>query len=893
MKISVELINSYLEKPLKTDEMVSLLERTEVEVEEILYATKLDNKIVIAKVLETSKHPNADKLKLVKVETLGGVIDIVCGAPNVRAGIVVALAQVGTILPDGAEIGEAKIRGEVSHGMLCSERELGWGDDHSGIVELDPSFPLGQSLCDIAKSIDVLDIKTPSNRWDYLSYIGLAREISAFVPENRLIEPENRELIYHNREVVKVNNKGECKVFASVKLRVKANAQSPRWLVDNLQAAGMRSINPVVDITNFVMLETGQPSHAYDATQVSGSLGVRFALSGESLTTLDGKKLKLDKEDLLIVDNSGPIGLAGVMGGQKTETKANSEEIILEVANFNKTTVRRSALRHGLRTEASLRFERGLPLPLPEIAMNRIVSLLQDICGAEVVDSPVLQQYEEYATKYLGMRIRKAEKFLGYKLNEKDVARVLERRGFKASHFSFSKEIKDQLGKPYMYGAQIASEKLEKFDCSLLTQYIYAKSGVKLGRTAQLQFESGMEVPDFGLKPGDLLFLRGDEKTTKKAIGHVGMFAGNGKVLQASSTQKKVVLSPLTKFTKANNYAGARRYVDNFNHIISVEVPWWRDDVSMDVDLFEEVAKALGYEQMPETLPQLPPTDTTKHQLLPALMQLRNRLVALGLFEVMTYPFVSREDILKTNGDLSNNLQIENPLNSEQDYLRSNMLSSHFNAWRANSQHVGAAIFEISRVYHKQKLGASETWKIALSITGENSLLRLMGAIDKLVGWYGSDVQLDFGDNPNFITGRCAKIKDLGEYGQVGSSKLNEFGISFELSYAEIDVQKIVKGQKQIKVNSLPPYQLIEKDITVEVGSATLWQDVKASLPKSVRATRFIDEFTNSDLEKDRRRRVSFAVQFDLGPNPRSKQINNEINKCHDALSKIDQAKVL
>lgn len=891
MRISVDLINSYLEKPLETIEMVDILERTEVEVEEIMYATKLDSKIIVAKVLEVSKHPDADRLKLVKVETVGGVVDVVCGAPNVRPGLIVAFAQTGAILPDGTEIAKAKIRGELSHGMLCSELELSWGDGHDGIIELDPSLPIGQSLCDIAKITDILDIKTPSNRWDYLSYIGLAREISAFLPGNQLVEPENRELAYQNREVVKVKEKSLCPAFISARLGIKVNTESPRWLVDNLQSAGMRSVNPVVDITNFVMLETGQPSHAYDVNKIEGTLGVRFAGNDEAFTTLDNKHLRLTKNDLVVVDSSGPIALAGVMGGQKTETDTNTREIILEVANFDKTATRRSALRHGLRTESSARFERGLPLPLPILATNRMVVLLQEICGAELIDSPALQQYIDESQKYLGMRIRKAEKFLGYQLGEKEILSVLSRRGFKPSRFSFSKEVKAYLDRPYMYGAQIATEKLEKFDCSLLTQHIYAKAGINLGRTAKMQFDDGMEVPDFGLKPGDLLFMRGNEDGSKEEIGHVGMVAGNNKVLQASSTQKKVVLSPITKFTKANNYAGARRYVDNFNHIISVEVPWWRGDVSMEVDLFEEIAKALGYDCMPEAISQLPSMDTTSHLLLPSLMQLRSKLSAIGLCEVMTYSFVSRYDVVRTNGDLSKNLQIENPLNSEQDYLRGNMLASHLNTIKAN-QNIDATIFEISRVYKKVKSGVEENWKIAISICGQDSLLRLKGVIDKLWAWYGLEPRFDRLDDKNYISNRSAIIGDYGSFGQLGRV-LSAFSIKEEVSYAEINIEKLVLDKSIREVRLLPAHQLVTRDITVEVSDGVWWQEIVDVLPEFVLRPSFKGEFVNSELARVSRKRVSFTVEFDLGATPEIENINQCVEKCYEALRKIPKTQVV
>ncbi len=755
--------------------------------------------------------------------------------------------------------------------MLCSAKELGWGDDHSGIVELDPSLPLGKSLCDIATNSDILDVKTPSNRWDYLSYIGLAREISANLTDNSLVEPATPEKTYQNREVVKVKNKGECRAFYTARLKIKNNATSPKWLVDNLIASGMRSINPVVDITNFVMLEYGQPSHAYDAKKLKGPIGVRFATSAESLQLLDGSVARLNEKDLVIVDNSGPIGLAGVMGGASTETSIDTREIVLEVANFDKTTVRRSALRHGLRSEASARFEKGLPLPLPHHAMNRLVDLLVEVCGAELIGSPTGQIYSSLHNRFLGMRLRKAERFLGYKLDEKQVMEAFAKRGFKPSHFSFTKEIR-------LLDKRTSDIKLSA------AEIIYEKAGLGAMLKEKAIRDSGMSVPPTALKAGDLLLHKG-------AAGAV--FVGNAKAIGWDEKKKSLSVKKLTDFTKSGGVE-FRRYVENFNHIISVEVPWWREDVSAEVDLFEEVAKSVGYEAMPETLPALLPSDTAGHQLLPSLMKLRTRLSGAGLDEVMTYSFVSQKDLELSMVDEKKCLRIENPLNSEQDYLRSDMLASHLHAV-AKNQRYEAAAYEISRVYEKLGKSASEKWMLSFVVWGEDSLLRLKGAIDIVLQAYDLDVDIRRELNSKrFISSRSAVIgAGLGSFGQLNKAVLNNFDIQCEVSWAQLDIVEAMKAEKPNKIEEPAAYQLINKDLSLEVDNLVTFYEVRQKLSGLVREVTFISEFVSEALKKDGRKRISLGLTMDMGPNPTGEQIRGLLQNCANKVQEIPGAQVL
>ncbi len=901
MKIGVNIINAYLKNPVSTQDMVDAFEQTEVEVEEILYANQLDSKVIVAKVVKVEPHPNADRLKLVTVSTDGGKRQIVCGAPNVRKDLTVAFAQVGTVLPDGTEIQKASIRGVNSEGMLCSERELGWGEDHSGIVELNPQFPLGKSLCDIENYGDVLDIKTPSNRWDYLSNIGLAREIAAVTPKNELIEPTIGEYTYQNREVANVKKKESCPAIYLVKVAVKDFTHSPQWVVDNLEAGGIRPINPVVDITNLVMLEYGQPSHAYDAKKLTGKLQVRFAKKAESLTTLDGKTHKLVEDDLIIADDSGPLGLAGVMGGEKTEIGPNTTEILLEVANFDKTIVRRTSLRHGLRTEASNRFEKGLPLPLPHLATKRLLDLFKEICNAEILDGPFEQTYAHVDNPWLGMRLRKAEAFLGYKLEERTVVEGLKKRGFNPEHFSFSSEIQKYLHKPYKFGANNWSDGLEAFDCSYLTQTILGKAAVVLPRIATDQFDEGVEVKLTEIKPGDLIFIEGEfenekAKTEHRGIGHVGMFVGKDKVLQASSRLGKVAFSPLSLFTKAKEFKGVRRYTESFNHIISVEVPWWRNDISSEVDLFEETAKIVGYDAMPETLPQLPPMSMSKDfETLPRLMDLRNMFSARGMQEVMTYSFVSQKDVETIHSSTDKHLQIENPLSSEQDFLRTGLLSSHLHAAASNAKrHPEALIYEISRVYEyrsKKQDKVSEKWVLGITTWGSQNFDYLKGAMDVLSDHFKTVFDFERTEDINMIIGRTGRtlVKNLeiGLFGQVRPNVARQFGVKTEVSFAQIELQPLLDFNDISLIKPALPYGLVERDLTIELNQMATWQEVIDSLQtqKNLRNIEFVNEFESEELTKQNKKRIHFRLKFDLGPNPQGKEIELVLNKSQLAIT--------
>lgn len=921
MKVSVKSINHYLSKKLSTDQMVAGLERTEVEVEQILSSNKFDEKIIAAKITAVKKHPNADRLKLVSVDYgQSRHNQIVCGAPNVATNQIVVLAQVGSKLPNGTTIKAAQIRGVESAGMLCSPAELGLSDDHSGLLLLDDSIAPGTILCDIWPEGDQLDIKTQPNRWDQLSLIGLAREASGYTGDfdQSVKIPASPALQYKTIENVNVKKTGECRRFMSVKLAVKNNIVSPQWLVDNLEANGLRSISPVVDITNFVTLETGQPSHAYDFDKVSGQLSVRHGSPAEKLTTLDGASRKLTADDLVIADESGAIGLAGVIGGQTTEVDRSTTKIILEVANFDRELVRKTALRHGLRTEASARFERSLPLSLPPIALPRLIQLFQEICQAEIIDGPFDQLYDWPWVQHIGLRLRRAERVLGMRIDERRVVNGLKRLGFEVEHFSLTKELSKHLGKPYIWGANFKQHGVEAFDCSYLTSYIYSLIGKRIGETAYAQFQSGVMVEEVNLKPGDLVFRSGhwtDKKLQKERsdIGHVGIYMGQNKVIHAAQYEYKngqvrkmakpaVIESPLSYFINNPGYKGARRYVESFNHLLAVTTPWWRTDVALEEDLIEEVIKIIGYDKLPTTTPLLPPMATDEHQLLPRILEIKKFLVARGLFEVMTYSFIG-EDIIKTTElDTDSHLEILNPLSREQQYLRTSLLPSHLQVVANNQSYRDSfEFFEVSRVYKPNKSGSlpDEQWQLGLTVFGNDSLLRLKGQIDAIAEICQLDFSFDANDIKQFISGRSAIIKlddkVIGQYGQVRPSLLNELKIVSEISFCEVNIRLILDNNKLAKIDDLLPYSPVVRDIAIEIDNNVFWQDIKRALLKNsfVIKANFLNDFADQKLSATERKSMAFRVVMDVGPQPKSEDISKNLDAIISNLKKLNNLKNL
>ena len=392
MKLLVQHLNSYFTNNYTADELVAAIEKSGVEVEDVQSAEPLNTKIVVGLTKKVVQHPNADKLRLVLVDVGSNeMLHIVCGAPNVEEDLKVAVATVGSVLPDGTEIRQTKLRGELSQGMLCSEAELGISDEHYGIMVLPVDYLIGKSLCDIAPVEVIVDTKSAANRSDLQSYEGIAREIAAQLG-TKLTLPKADLKVVGNPKLLKRSDK-KVAAFSATHLDVTGIGTAPAQVTQVLKAAGIRTISPVVDVTNFINLAVGQPLHAFDAGKISLPLYIRAAERGERITTLNGKTNTLTPEDLVVADSNGPIDIAGVMGGADTEVDAATKQIVLIASTIDAMTIRKTSQRHGIRTDASARYERGLPVELLDRGRALSTNMLVDM-GAKVVSGARLGSVE-------------------------------------------------------------------------------------------------------------------------------------------------------------------------------------------------------------------------------------------------------------------------------------------------------------------------------------------------------------------------------------------------------------------------------------------------------------------------------------------------------------------
>lgn len=435
MKTSADWLKSYIDIPWQPRELAARLTAAGLEVEGIESIGNIPDGVVTAKILSREPHPNSDHMSICQVSTgQGEPSQIVCGAPNCDAGKIVPMATLGTDFGGGFHIKKAKLRGVESNGMLCSAKELGLSDDHSGLMILPDDTPLGVPLTSIVQTDSVIDWEVTPNRPDWLSHIGIAREISA-VSGNKMTLPEMPVNVLEDKDIhsvasVDVQDTELCpryiaRVFEDVKV-----GPSPDWLVRRLEAVGLRSVNNVVDITNYVMLEFGNPLHAFDLSTLAGaSIIVRRANDGEKITTLDGTKLTLTHDNLLIADRDRGVALAGIMGGENSMITDSTTTVLLEAATFDRTNVRISSRTLGIASDSSYRYERGVTPYLTELASQRAASLLCQLCGAKQLKGVIDRYGNPWQTSDITMSFARCNSRLGLQLTADEIIACLTRRG--------------------------------------------------------------------------------------------------------------------------------------------------------------------------------------------------------------------------------------------------------------------------------------------------------------------------------------------------------------------------------------------------------------------------------------------------------------------------------
>lgn len=436
MRVSFNQLKEMVDFPYTPSQLAENLTMIGLEVKRVEAVGQLKG-VVVGKILEVKDHPNADKLKIVKVDTGKKILPLVCGAPNVEEGKFVAVAFEGAQLPGNVRVKKVKIRGVNSPGMICSERELGLGEDHSGVMIFPSHLPLGDKLSHALGLEDyVLDLEVTPNRGDCFSILGIAREVAALIGgELRVpschIKKEDT-IREKNLPSIHIKDPDLCSFYGARVIKGVKVAPSPLWLRWKILLSGAKPVNNVVDVTNYVMWEMGEPLHPFDLDTLTGSqIVIRRAKQGEILFTLDNKQRRLSRDMLVIADAKNCVALAGIMGGGETETKPTSKNIFLEAAYFNPVSVGKTSRKLGLSSEASTRFERGVDPAVVKKALDRASYLIQKIAGGEVVD-PLLEEGElPLKRRKIYFRPSRVMRITGLRISSVTSKKILLSLGFK------------------------------------------------------------------------------------------------------------------------------------------------------------------------------------------------------------------------------------------------------------------------------------------------------------------------------------------------------------------------------------------------------------------------------------------------------------------------------
>ena len=722
MYISYNWLQDFVKLPAKIspqDIAVQLTNHT-VEVESFSNQADKFNKVVVGKVLEVSKHPNADRLRVTIVDVKSAKLHIVCGAPNVAPNQLVAVALEGALLPNGLEIKKSDIRGETSEGMICAEDELGLGDDHEGIMVLDKRAKIGQPFAEYLKLTDIVfevDNKSLSNRPDLLSHYGIARELSVIFdaklkPYDKVIG-ERLELASEKsgKLEVEVIAKEACPRYLAIRINNVKVKESPAFVRERLLAAGQRPINNIVDLTNYVMLECGQPLHAFDLAQIKGGICVRMAQDNEKITVLDGQEITLKANTLVIADQHRALAIAGVMGGADSGvTLGKTTDIFLESAFFEPIAIAGKARSYGLHTDASHRFERGVDWQLPAHAVERATELLLSIVGGSA--GPVLVTEDAGHLPKLATITLRAE-------------RVKQ-----------------------MFGLDLSHEQIE----SLL---------MPLGLSMTVQ-EAG---------------------------------------------------------------------------VWSVEVPSHRFDITIEVDLLEEIGRLYGYDQLPVRYPAARLAPQAQSEAQAQLPVLRRLLVARGYQEAITYSFIEPEVFTAFHPELKP-LTLANPISAELSVMRASLLPGLLKALQhnLNRQQDRVRLFESGLRFVGQLDDLKQERMLAGVITGAR-LPELWTHGKETVDFY--DIKADVeallgaaGDRDGFTfvpcqqhafhPGQCARIEHNGQaVGFVGTLHPQlaiELDIDQQVLMFEVQLDAISTGRLPT-FTELSRFPEVRRDLALVVNA--------------------------------------------------------------------------
>lgn len=787
MLISLDWLKQYVDIKEDIPQLENALTMIGQEVEAIdIQGKHLDN-VVIGQITEYGKHPNSDKLTLLKVNVgAEEELQIVCGAPNHKLGDKVVVAKIGAVLPGDFKIKKSKIRDVESFGMLCSQVELGIGEDGDGIIILPEDAPIGEEYRKYAGLDDVIfELEITPNRPDCLSHIGIAREVAAYYgrkvkyPSYTLSEVIDS---VNNYAKVRVEDKERCKRYMGRVIRNVTVAESPEWLKKRIRAMGLKPINNIVDITNFVMFEYNQPMHAFDLDKLeNNTVVVRAAENGEKITTLDGVERELVNGELVIADEVKPIAIAGIIGGQATQIEAETKNVFLEVAYFTPDNIRKSAKKLGIVTDSGYRNERGLDIEnLPEV-IDRAAALIAEVASGEVLDE-VIDKYIEKPQKYeIPLNLTKLNTFIGKKLEFDTVGKILSNLGL----------------------------------------------GIK------------------------------------------------------TLSQDMLLITP----------------------------PTYRTDLTRPEDLYEEVIRMYGFENIEAVMPVEDIESGLKDSRISVADNLKEILKEIGLHEVINYTFIPREalDILKIKDKV---IEISNPLSEDMVIVRPTLMYSLLANIRDNfnRNQFDLRFFEVSKVFTPAEELANEDLRICVAIAGkpERTLWNpkpkaydfytMKGYVEKLLEYMGINrYKLERSSNENFHPGRSADIKIgndvIGTFGEVHPDVLEAMDIKRERAYvADIDLARAEKYIKSaVKYERIVKYPEVTRDLAIvmdkDILVGNMVEDLKRVSPL-IEKIEIFDVYEGEKIDADKKSVAISIVLRNKVKTLEEKEINDVVTKVLETISK-------
>ena len=756
MLISLDWLKQYVDIKEDIKELENTLTMIGQEVEAIEEQGKELAKVVIGQITEYGKHPEAEKLTLLKVN-IGEEeeLQIVCGAPNHKLGDKVVVATIGAVLPGDFKIKKSKIRGVESQGMLCSEVELGLGNDGDGIIILPEDAPLGEEYRVYKKLNDVIfELEITPNRPDCLSYIGIAREIAAYYGRKiKCPEFESKKIIESintGHIDVRIEDKERCKRFSGKVIKNIKVQESPEWLKNRLISMGLKPINNVVDATNYILFECNQPLHAYDLTKINDrKIIVRKSLNGEKIVTLDGVERELNKGELIIADAEKPLGIAGIMGGESSKVTEETTEIFLECAYFTPENIRKTSKELGLSSDSSYRFERGLDIENTAEVLERAADLISQLTGGEVLEGCIDKYIEKYEKIEIPLNIEKLRKFMGKNIEIDVVGKILTNLGI------------------------------------------------------------------------------------------------NIKTLNSTT----IIATP----------------------------PSYRGDLTRTADLYEEIIRMYGFDNIENKMPEENIRPGVKDSMTVVVDEAKEILAKLGLQEVINYSFISK-DAIKMLGITEPTLEITNPISDDMAVMRPTLIYSLLSNVRdnLNRNQNGLRFFEVSRVFTPKEDGlANETLRASIALAGKTfktlwdpkpeamDFYTLKGFVEKFLEYMGvTRYQLDRSEDNNFHPGRSADIRigkvKIGTFGEIHPELAENMDIKRERAYvAELDLTTLLNYRaKKVKYERIVKYPEVTRDLAVvldrDVLVGKMLEDIKKS-SNLIESVAIFDVYQGEKIEADKK----------------------------------------